>query len=197
MNDDERREYQRLHLTKPVNGWFGDYSVQILEVSAQGASFLHDEELPAGARALLRFVWRGEELELTADLSNSMGSRSGVRFVDDTSRLRTLIRSSAEEVIRAQEANASGDRERNVVGDQTLTAASAGVRGDRGYLTFRYVDDAWLCESTKDLKQPKDGFTVAADEPQSEIELLQKTFMSGGEEERRMTRMIAQLSVSR
>ena len=50
---EERREYQRLNLTKPLDAWFGDFAVQLVEVSASGASMLHEEELPDGARAPL------------------------------------------------------------------------------------------------------------------------------------------------
>src|SRR5437899_91075 len=108
---EERRDYQRLNLTKPIDGWLGDFSVQLTEVSARGAQILHEDELPDGARALLRFMWRGEELELLAEIVHSMGQRSGLRFIDDNARLRDLIRQSAEELLRAQQANAEGDRD--------------------------------------------------------------------------------------
>ena len=47
---EERREFQRLNLTKPIDGWFGDFSVLVVEVSAGGAKLVHDEPIPMGSR---------------------------------------------------------------------------------------------------------------------------------------------------
>lgn len=194
---EDRREYQRLNLTKPLDGWFGDFSVQLVEVSASGAAMLHSEELPVGARALLRFSWREQDLEITSEVARTTGQRSGVHFVEQSAALRDLIRISATELLLAREANAGGDRERNRIGDQTLTAASSGARSGRGYLTFQYVDGLWRSHLSSQPKQPENGFTVLSDEPDEQIEMLCSTFEAGDAESRRMTKMIAQLSVTR
>ena len=194
---DERREYQRLNLTKPLDGWFGDFAVELVDVSASGAQIVHDDPLPEGARGLLRFTWRGEDIELTAEVARTMGQRSGLAFVDDSPILRQHIEISALELLRAREANATGDRARNVIGDETLTAASAGARALRGYLVYELNGNQWTCRVAVLPNQPPNGFTVAANESEEQIDLLRKTFESGGEEERKMTRMIAQLSVTR
>ena len=194
---EERREYQRLNLTRPVDGWFGDFSVQIVEVSASGAAVVHDDELPVGSRGLLRFTWRESDLELMAEVARTTGNRSGLRFIDDDPTLRGLIRASATELLMAREANAEGDRERNRIGDQTLTAASRGARLGRGYLAFHFVEGKWRSELVAEAKQPEDGFTVLSDEPDEQIDMLCNTFEAGDPESRRMTKLIAQLSVTR
>lgn len=194
---EERREYQRLNLTKPLDAWFGDFAVQLVEVSAIGAFMLHDDSLPAGSRALLRFTWREADLEITSEVIRTTGQRSGVRFIDDDPTLRNLIRVSATELLQAREANAVGDRERNRIGDETLTAASRGARGGRGYLVFQLIDGAWKSQLTAEAKQPENGFTVLSDEPDEQIEMLCRTFEAGDPESRRMTKLIAQLSVTR
>jgi hypothetical protein len=194
---DERREFQRLHLTRPVDGWFSDYSVLIVEVSATGAKIVHDDEIPRGARGLLRFTWRGRDVEMLAQITRSEGARSGVHFLDPSPVLRDMITASAREVLRAQQANAEGDRERNVVGDETLTAASAGVRASSGFLQYRLTGDGWKCRRVLLPEQPEDGFTVSANESQEQIDLLCNTYASGDAEAKRMTRMIAEVSVTR
>ena len=188
---------ERLNLTKPLDGWFGDFAVQLVEVSTRGASMLHSDELPTGSRALLRFAWRGEELELTAEITRTEGMRSVLDFLDDSARLRELITRSADELHRAREANASGDRERNVVGDATLTAASERGQGLRTYLVYELADGKWSCRVALLPDQPENGFTVSAAEPQEQIELLQRTFETGDEASRSMTRKIAELSITR
>jgi hypothetical protein len=99
--------------------------------------------------------------------------------------------------LRAQEANASGDRQHNVVGDETLTAASAGARASSGFLQYRLTGDGWTCQRALLPDQPEDGFTVSANESQEQIDLLCRTYEGGDTESKRMTRMIAELSVTR
>jgi len=194
---EERREFQRLNLTKPLDGWFGDFSVLIVEVSAGGAKIVHDEELPMGSRGLLRFSWRGQSVEILSQLTRSEGARSGVHFLEKNAEVRSLIADSANEVLRAQEANAAGDRARNVVGDETLTAASAGLRGTSGFLQYHLTETGWKCHRALLPDQPEDGFTVSANESQEQIDLLCSTYATGDGEAKRMTRMIAELSVTR
>ncbi|HEX9407048.1 MAG TPA: PilZ domain-containing protein [Thermoanaerobaculia bacterium] len=194
---EERREFQRLNLTKPLDGWFGDFSVLVVEISATGAKLVHDEPIPMGSRGLLRFTWRGRELEILSQVTRSEGARSGVHFLQFSDDLRTLVTESANEVLRAQQANAEGDRKRNVVGDETLTAASAGARALSGFLQYHLTGKGWKCHRALLPDQPDDGFTVSANESQEQIDLLCRTYESGDEEAKRMTRMIAQLSVTR
>jgi len=194
---EERRQYQRLNITRPVDGWFGDFPVMVVEVSADGAKIVHDDPLPVGSRGLLRFTWRGEDLEMTVEIVQSDGARSGVHLLEDSPLLRRLIVESGTELLRAQEANATGDRARNVIGDGTLTAASAGVRDRSGFLEYRFVDGKWKCRRALLPDQPEDGFTVSANETQDQIDLLCSTWASGDAEARRMTRMIAEASLTR
>jgi hypothetical protein len=194
---EERREFQRLNLTKPLDGWFGDFSVLVVEVSASGAKIVHDEELPMGSRGLLRFSWRGRDLEILSQITRSEGARSGVHFLEKNAEVWSLIADSANEVLRAQEANAAGDRARNVVGDETLTASSAGIRGASGFLQYHFTEAGWKCHRALLPDQPDDGFTVSANESQEQIDLLCATYETGDAEAKRMTRMIAELSVTR
>ncbi|PYQ47773.1 MAG: hypothetical protein DMF59_17980 [Acidobacteria bacterium] len=194
---EERREFQRLNLTKPIDGWFGDFSVLIVEVSANGAKIVHDDDIPRGSRGLLRFSWRGSDIEILSQITRSEGARSGVHFLDQSAELRQMISDSASEVLRARQANAAGDRARNIVGDETLTAASAGVRAASGFLQYHLTPDGWKCHRALLPDQPEDGFTVSANESQEQIDLLCTTYESGNDEAKRMTRMIAEVSVTR
>ena len=187
----ERREFQRLQLSTPLDGWFGDWSITLVDVSATGARIAHEEKaIPDGSRALLRFWWRGEEIELTAETVHD----SGLRFVDGHDVMRRLIADSVREVLRAQEANAAGDREANVVGDSTLTSASQHL--GTSFVVWRFVDGAWKSRPSFLPEQPQDGFTVSSAEPPDQVELLCRTYESGDAEARRLTRLLAELSVS-
>lgn len=101
-----------------------------------------------------------------------------------------------DEILRAQIANATGDRLHNIVGDATLTAASDIPPGD-AFISFRLGANGWKRRRSLLPDQPEDGFTVRASVQQEEIALLCLTYENGDEESRRLTRLMAQLSVSR
>lgn len=192
---DERRQFQRLNLHEPVDGWFGDYWVRLVNVSATGALVESEDELPDDARGLLRFFWRGAEIELLARTARKLAMQTGLEFLEESETLCALIADSALEVLRAQEANASGQRDANVVGEQTLTAASAGARL-AGYVTWTYADGAWKTRRSLLPDQPADGFTVGASEPEDQVALLCRTYESGDAEARRLLRMLAEISTA-
>ncbi len=192
---DERRQFQRLNLHEPVDGWFGDYAVRLLNVSATGALIESEDELPDDARGLLRFYWRGAEIELLARTARKLAVQTGLEFLEESETLVALISDSAVEILRAQEANAFGDRDANVVGDQTLTAASAGARL-AGYVTWTFLDGGWKARRSLLPDQPTDGFTVGAGEPEDQVALLCRSYESGDTESRRLLRMLAEISVA-
>lgn len=191
---DERRAYQRLTLSEPLDGWFGDFSVRLVDVSASGAQIEHDEPIPADARALLRFYWRGDEVEILAETARHIHTnRLGVRFLEESDALRMLIATSAAEVLRALEANARGDREANVIGDETLT--SAWRTHATGFIRWELIDGHWTPHRAHEPHQPENGFTISASEADEQVEMLRRTYETGDAEARRLTRMLAELSV--
>jgi hypothetical protein len=191
---DERRAYQRLTLAEPLDGWFGDFFVRLVDVSASGAQIEHDEPIPAEARALLRFYWRGDEVEILAETARHIHTnRLGVRFLEESDALRMLIATSAAEVLRALEANARGDREANIVGDETLT--SAWRTHATGYIRWELIDGHWTPHRAYEPHQPENGFTISASEGDEQVDMLRRTYETGDAEARRLTRMLAELSV--
>jgi len=107
------------------------------------------------------------------------------------------VKADPEEILRAQLANAAGDRAHNVIGgDATLTVASD-IPPTDAFLSFHLGANGWKRRRSLLPDQPEDGFTVRASVPQNEIDLLCATYEKGDEESRRLTRLMAQLSVSR
>jgi hypothetical protein len=191
---DERRAYQRLTLSEPLDGWFSDYAVRLVDVSASGAQIEHDEPIPSDARGLLRFYWRGQEVEILAQTARPIhANRVGLRFLEESETLRALIAMSAADVLRALEANARGDRSANVVGDETLT--SAWRTHATGYVRWELEDGHWTSHYARESGQPENGFTISASETDEQVEMLRRTYETGDAEARRLTRMLAELSV--
>ena len=71
------------------------------------------------------------------------------------------------------------------------------MRVSSGFLQYHLTADGWKCQRALLPDQPEDGFTVSANESQEQIDLLCSTYESGDEEAKRMTRMIAEVSVTR
>jgi hypothetical protein len=195
---DERRAFQRLNLTEPVDGAFGGVPLRIVEVSARGVLALVDEELQPGARGGIHFHWRGEDVDAAAAVVWCEEGRAGFRLDDVPELLRRLIEESVTELLRAQEANAAGDRHANVIDfDDTLTAASTRFPVADVFVTYTVRDGAWTRRTSLLPDQPPDGFTVWQSEPAEHVELLCRTFEHGDAETRRLTRLFAELSVTR
>jgi hypothetical protein len=190
--NDERRQFQRLTLLEPLDAWFGDFSVRLIDLSATGALIESEELIPEEARALLRFFWRGREVELMSETVRVDESRAGLRFDKDDPVLIAILTESAQEVVAALEANARGDRAANVVGDETLTAAWR--RHESGFVAWTLTDRGWTAMAMPLPRQPENGFTVPASEHEDQVGILRRTYESGDTEARRMTRMLAELS---
>lgn len=107
------------------------------------------------------------------------------------------MKADPDEVRRAQEANAAGDRAHNIIGgDATLTAASE-LDTANVFVSYRLGLEGWKHRRSLLPDQPDDGFTVRASVPAEEIEMLCRTYEKGDDESRRLTRLMAQLSVTR
>ena len=195
--EDERRTFQRLNLTKAIEGRFGQRAVTIIDVSASGAQIVIETPIESGERAPLRFTWRGEEVEVMAEVMRNDEVRAGLQFMEPNDALSRLLASSVLELLQAQEANAGGDRARNIIGgDETLTAASDLQAADI-FMSYRLGDGGWKRRRALLPDQPDDGFTIRANVPQEEVDLLCRTYEAGDEEARRLTRLMAELSVAR
>jgi PilZ domain-containing protein len=188
--------FQRLYLTKPLKGRFGNRSVSLIDVSAAGALIADGDEIPIGERKNLRFTWRKKKVMIKAETVRTEEGRAGLRFLEDNKILRGLIAKSATEMLKAQQANMDGKREENIVGDETLTAASAGLLRGKGYMVYNLEQGVWTKRRAIIPEQPPNGFTVSAGEPEDQVALLCDAYQRGDEEARRMTRLLAELSVA-
>lgn len=184
---DERRAFQRLDLTRPVEGAFGGVPLQIVEVSARGVLATTDRLLQRGARGVVRFQWRGETIEADAAVAWCENGRAGFRLEEVPEVLRRLIEDSVTELLKAQEVR---DYTPNVVDEESFPVADI-------YVIYTLDDGVWTRRASLLPDQPPNGFTIAQSEPADHVELLCRTFERGDAETRRLTRLFAELSVTR
>jgi hypothetical protein len=208
MVANDRREYQRLRLAKPILALMDGQNALILDIGIAGAYIEHYGALPLGARFKLLFRWQRADVELLCEVRRarvvrtggdnmSVVSHSGVQFVeaigDADARLNDMMATFVGRVLAAQRANASGKPEE---GEALSLAQLGGARRarTRGWVSFRLVDGTWHRTLAASAAQPLDGFTVAAYEDEEELASLCETYEAADAEGRRLIRLLAELS---
>ena len=157
MVANDRREFQRLRLAKPILALMDGQSALILDIGIAGAYIEHYGALPPGARFKLLFRWQRADVELLCEVRRarvvrsggdnmSVVSHSGVQFVeaigDADARLNDMMATFVGRVLAAQRANASGKPEE---GEALSLAQLGGARRarTRGWVSFRLVNGTW------------------------------------------------------
>jgi hypothetical protein len=205
MAANDRREFQRLRLAKPILALLDGQNALILDIGISGAFVEHYGEPAIGDMPLLFFRWKGTDIEFLCEVvhtvvvrktESAVVSHSGLRFVQADkqveARLNDMIATFVGKILSAQKANA---------GATELSTSSAlvdlgGARRarSRGFITYRFEGGNWIRELSDSPDQPPNGFTVAAYEDEEELESLCRTWEAADEEGRRLIGMVAELS---
>jgi PilZ domain len=142
-----------------------------------------------------------------------------VEFVDNAQEtLKELVSTSIARSLAEQVANARGigpvtERNMPVFRSGIVTAAGLEPKSveqaerlfpkseivvDRGYIRCTLVsNNRWDKKWSRTPDQPVDGFTVLATEPADHIDQLCETYIRAGEEERKLIRLLASVSVEK
>ncbi|HEX8254581.1 MAG TPA: hypothetical protein VF846_15665 [Thermoanaerobaculia bacterium] len=207
---DDRREYQRLKLSKPILATMRSSNALILDVGLAGAFLEHYGTAEPGERFSLNFRWQGADVEFVCEVARSLVvrepggdgkslvSHTGVRFIapagDAMARLQDLITTFVSHILTAQKANASGELSNSAGATVLARLGEARRMRSRGYIAYHLQDRTWSHGPTASPKQPADGFTVGAHEDEEDLEALCRTYESADEEGRHMIRLVAELS---
>jgi len=208
MVANDRREFQRLRLAKPILALMDGQNALILDIGIGGAYIEHYGALPPGAQFALLFRWQAQDVELLCEVRRSrvvrsggdnmsVVSHSGVRFVqavgESDARLNDMMATFIGRVLAAQRANASGEPDS---ADSLQLSQLGGARRarTRGWVSFRWSNGRWKREPAPSPKQPPDGFTVAAYEDEDEVATLCQSYEAADDEGRRLIRLLAELS---
>jgi hypothetical protein len=208
MIDNDRREFQRLRLAKPILGTMDGGSVLILDVGVGGAFIEHYGPTEPGRRFHLSFRWHGDDVTFLCEVARttvvrsvagdgrSVLSHTGVRFLEGigeaSGRLQDMMATFVGRVLAGQRANARGTRS----AESISLAEIGGARRSRarGYATYRFDGETWTREITTSPVQPPDGFTVAAFEDEEELQTLCLAYETADEQGRNLIRLVAELS---
>ena len=208
MTSNDRREFQRLHLAKPILAQFGDGNALILDIGVGGALIEHHGRIEQGEQRRLTFRWKGEDVAFECVVTrtrvvrerptmDTVTAHTGIHFVESHGRsdehLNDMMATFVGRVLSAQRANASGMGG----GPDALTLAQLGAARrmrSEGWMTYRWQDGEWEITPANSPQQPEDGFTVAAYEDEDELRALCETYETANDEGRRLIRLVAELS---
>ncbi len=208
---DDRREFQRLKLSKPILATMRGANALILDVGVAGAFLEHYGTAEHGERFDLSFRWQGEDVRFHCEVARSVVvserggdgksivSHTGVRFVEAVgqaqARLQDLIATFVGRILAAQKSNASGERGESAGATVLARLGEARRMRSRGFIAYHLKDNTWWRVPTDSSKQPPNGFTVGAHEDEDEIEILCRTYENGDEEARNLIRLVSELSL--
>ena len=204
MSGNERREFERLRLAKPILALLDGQNALILDIGISGAFVEHYGKTNRGDRFTLLFRWKGTDVEFVAEVAHSVlvrktgsaeVSHTGLRFTqpigEAEKRLNDMMATFVGKVLAAQKANATA----NSTSDSALVELGGARRSrTRGYLSFRFQNGSWSRSMSDSPEQPSNGFTVAGYEDDEELESLCQAYQVADEEGRRLIKLVAELS---
>ncbi|HET7436996.1 MAG TPA: hypothetical protein VFN10_19965 [Thermoanaerobaculia bacterium] len=204
LDSPERRRYGRIRLDRPLNARFGEFRVQIVELSVSGFLVLHEARFAANSTNELTAEWDGRLMRLICTTARSTLVRlaktaaerslyeSGLNINesigDSYEVLRELI---ADRILRAldeQKANARGI-------PPLMAYMYQPEKGDL-YRRCEWIDGRWRKSETVRPSQPPNGFTISAEVEATHVDLLCRTWERTTGEGRRLTQLLAELSIS-
>jgi hypothetical protein len=211
MLRDDRREFQRLKLSKPILATMGTSNALILDIGIAGAFLEHFGTVEAGEQFPLTFRWQGQDVTFSCEVvrstlvrpagdGKSVASHTGVRFRegdgDGRARLQDLITTFVSNILAAQKANAAGENPGASAGATILARLGEARRmRSRGFISYHYDGRNWLRVPGSTSLQPPDGFTVGDFEEPDELEKLCRSYEQADAEGRNLIRLVAELSV--
>src|SRR5688572_13404537 len=163
----------------------------------------HEGKIAAGTTHDLTLDWEGTKLDFVCRVIRStlwrLAKRAGEKSVyhsglrileshgDSSLRLRELL---AQRIVRALE-----EQKANARGISPLAAYMYQPGKGELYRRCEFVDGTWRKSETIRREQPANGFTISADINPTQVEILCETWELTTTEGRRLTQMLAELSI--
>ena len=201
----DRRQYGRIDLDQPLKGFLDEFPVRVIEVSVSGLRVEHEMRIVPAPTRKIRIDVKGKTLEFGCVVARSTVFRlakeaneksiyhSGIRILESVGnaemQLREFIADRVTRALDEQKANARGIPP---IGPYTFQVG----KSDR-FRRCEFIDGAWQKSDTGSSQQPPNGFTVSAELESASVDLLCRTFEKTTEEGRRLTQMLAELSIKK
>jgi hypothetical protein len=199
-----KRRYERVKLLKPLLASVSGRRAYITDLSVAGFSVVHQESIGRiGDEPMLSFEWEGRKISVRCAIARTGVERAGTASsptvyqsgleISDVAQegknsLRELVHAYVERALDEQKANARGVPPVAVQYQQTGTATE--------YVRHEYAAGKWKQHRTRNREQPINGFTIAADVVEAEVEMLRDAWKKGDRAMREIIRQTAELSIN-
>jgi hypothetical protein len=200
-----KRQFERIHFEHPIPARLGDQPVRVLDLAIGGARVLGSTKVTPGTARELRIDWEGKTIQLKCNVTRCIlltfatGTEKvstydiGLRIVESIGEsdqvMRELIATFVMKALDEQRANWEGIPP---VGPYVHLEGKA-----NRYRRCEHVSGDWKISATTRPEQPLNGFTVSAEVAPHYIDMLCKTYETTDDEGRRLTRILAELSINR
>lgn len=203
----ERRRPQRVRLTPQLKGTSGDQKIVVRDVSLTGIGIAHRDPLgDPGTETRVVIEWDGHRILLRCELRWSHKQHvgqgayaktiyhSGMRILDALTpeSAQLLLRDLVEyHVVRALD-----EQKANARGIPAVAAQSFQTGKATAFRRHELMGRSWRAAETTDRRQPAAGFTVAADHPPAEVDMLRGAYEAADHAGRELIRKLAAMSIA-
>lgn len=201
----ERRRYGRIKVDAPIPASYNESPVFLTELSLTGFRMAHQTRFVANQPHELVVKWDGREIRLISSvvrtslwrLAKNLGERSvyhsGLRILESVDESHDILRElMAERIVRAID-----EQKANARGIPPLNAYMYQPEKGELYRRCELVNGTWRRTETIRSTQPANGFTVSADVDPWHVDMLCATWEATTAEGRRLTQLLAELSISK
>jgi hypothetical protein len=195
-----------VRLVRPLVGRVGTARVFLLEASLSGVLLAHQGNIPPeGATAVVMFEWDGIavalECHIVRNLLQKMARNANEKSVYHAAMEITRASDNAMKTLRDMisevVARALDEQKANARGIPAVAAQTFQTGKGSQFLRLELLNGAWRRTETTRPDQPMNGFTISADEPPEHIALLCETYASTDNENRKLIKVMAELSISK
>jgi hypothetical protein len=200
-----QRQFERIHFEHPIPARLGDAQVRVLDLAIGGGRLLGSTKVIPGAPRELRIDWQGKTIHLKCLVTRcilltfatgqdqvstyDIGLRIVESIGDSDKVMRELIAAFVMKALDEQRANWEGIPP---VGPYVHIEGKT-----TRYRRCELLNGDWKISATTRPEQPLTGFTVSAEVAPHYIDMLCKTYLATDDEGRRLTRILAELSINK
>ena len=200
-----KREFERVHFEHPIPAQLSGQAVAVIDLAIGGARLLGTSRVKPTSAHELRIDWSGESIILKCSVT---------RCVIQTFATKPDAKSTYEIGVRILDTVGDSDRKlHHLIGEFVLRAIDeqranwngvppigpyVHIEGKSGrYRRCQYFNNDWNVTETTQPEQPINGFTVSAEVSPRYIQMLCQTWEKTDDEGRRLTRILAELSINK
>jgi len=179
--------------------------VSVIDASVTGFRIAHDARIVPVPTRRIRVHWEDKTMEFGVVVARSALYRlaqnatektifhSGIHILEGVDDSERILR----ELVEARVIRALDEMKANARGIPPMSSFTTHVEKTDRFRRCELVDGTWRKSETSMRQQPQNGFTVAADVDPRHVDMLCKLFESTNDEGKRLTKILAELSITR